>query len=62
MGSQGWGACLGVAGDDDHRGPDDSAADAPPSCASVLVGILMPPLGRCLGRIALTAAMVDEFK
>jgi len=51
-----------MAGDGDHRGPDDSAADAPPSRASVLVGFLMPPLGKCLGRIAPTAAMVDEFK
>jgi len=28
--SQGWGASLGVAGDDDGRGPDNRAADAPP--------------------------------
>ena len=26
------GTCVGAAGDDDGRGPDDHAADAPPSC------------------------------
>ena len=26
------GMCVGAAGDDDGRGPDDRAADAPPSC------------------------------
>jgi hypothetical protein len=31
-GSQGWGASSGMAGDGDGRGPDDRAADAPPSC------------------------------
>jgi hypothetical protein len=30
-GSQGWGASSGVAGDGDGRGPDDRAADSPPS-------------------------------
>jgi len=41
-GSQGWGACSGVAGDGDGRGPDDCAADAPP-VAFRRGGSLLPP-------------------
>ena len=45
-GPQGWGASSGVTGDGDARGPDDRAADAPPSRIGGGGFLLPPPVDR----------------